>query len=519
MANKVNLDAMIPRADFAAADEEYALDLFQSFPIGNLEATSPVRGLLRKPDFQRETNHWSPGQLVSFISSFLDNELIPSLILWKSAKHIFVIDGGHRLSALRAWMEDDYGDGPISRAFYGGEISKQQRAIGIKTRTLIERSVGKFASLSKIVRGEGSGDQLQTHRANRLFTRGLQLQWVQGSAAVAESSFFKINSQGTPLDDTEEMLLRNRKKPFSVGARAIVRAGSGHKYWSYFPADQQKIIEARAHEIYELLFEPEIEEPIRTLDLPLGGSVSPVDALALLIEFLLVCDAAQQGPPRQTSDYKEDIDGTATAAILSNAVEIANRITGNSPGSLGLHPAVYFYNEKGKHSRFLFLGVASLITQRLRHGDGLFFRKFSLARRKIEDFMIDNKSLIGILLQNLAKSSRVPKMREMLKFLVDQYSLRADVKVEEVLTFLGAKSRVFDITTSNPGARFSDDTKAAIFIRQTIASAPRCPICHGLLYAGKSASFDHVRPRREGGSDAAENGQMTHPYCNTGLKS
>jgi hypothetical protein len=28
--------------------------------------------------------------------------------------YIFVIDGGHRLSALRAWMEDDYGDGTIS---------------------------------------------------------------------------------------------------------------------------------------------------------------------------------------------------------------------------------------------------------------------------------------------------------------------------------------------------------------------------------------------------------------------
>ena len=509
---------MIPRADFAASDEEYALDLFQSFPIGNLETSSPVRSLLRKPDFQRETNHWTPEQLVSFISSFLDNELIPSLILWKSAKHIFIIDGGHRLSALRAWMEDDYGDGPISRAFYNGEISKQQRTIGVKTRGLVERKVGKFATLSKIVRGEGSGEQLQAQRASRLFTRALQLQWVQGSAEVAESSFFKINSQGTPLDDTEEMLLRNRKKPFSVGARAIVRAGSGHKYWSSFATEQQRTIEERAHEIYDLLFEPEMEEPIRTLDLPLGGSVSPVDALALLIEFLLVCDATQQGPPRQIGDYKDDNDGTSTANILSNTVEIAKRITGTSPGSLGLHPAVYFYNEKGKHSRFLFLGVASLITQRLRCGDSAFFRKFSIARRKIEDFLIANKSLIGILLQNLAKASRVPKMRDMLKFLVEQYSAGVDVKVEDVLTFLGAKSRVFDITTSNTGAQFSSDTKAAIFIRQAITSAPRCPICSGLLFARKSVSFDHIKPRREGGSDSPENGQMTHPYCNSAIK-
>lgn len=117
MATRVNLDAMIQRADFASEEGEYTLDLFQNFNISNLEAGSPVRGLLRKPDFQRETNHWSPSQVATFIASFLDNELIPSLILWKSSSYIFVIDGGHRLSALRAWIEDDFGDGHISQAF------------------------------------------------------------------------------------------------------------------------------------------------------------------------------------------------------------------------------------------------------------------------------------------------------------------------------------------------------------------------------------------------------------------
>ena len=61
---------------------------------------------------------------MTFVASFLDNEVIPSLILWKAPAYMFVIDGGHRLSALRAWMEDDYGDKAISLAFYGGEISE-----------------------------------------------------------------------------------------------------------------------------------------------------------------------------------------------------------------------------------------------------------------------------------------------------------------------------------------------------------------------------------------------------------
>ncbi|MBS0528569.1 MAG: DUF262 domain-containing protein, partial [Proteobacteria bacterium] len=105
MAKRVTLDAMIPRADFAFREgEEFALDLFTGFPVDHLKSSSAILKLLRKPDFQRETNHWTPDQICTFVASFLDNEVIPSLILWKSENFIFVIDGGHRLSALRAWM-------------------------------------------------------------------------------------------------------------------------------------------------------------------------------------------------------------------------------------------------------------------------------------------------------------------------------------------------------------------------------------------------------------------------------
>src|SRR5438309_10445166 len=104
MARRVDLDAMIPREDFAVEEETYALDLIKHLPITHLANDSHVLKLLRKPDFQRETNHWSPDQVVSLLESFFDSEVIPSLILWKAPRYIFVIDGGHRLSALRAWM-------------------------------------------------------------------------------------------------------------------------------------------------------------------------------------------------------------------------------------------------------------------------------------------------------------------------------------------------------------------------------------------------------------------------------
>lgn len=194
MPARVTLDAMIPREDFALEGEEFVLDLFPGLPIANLSNDFPILKLLRKPDFQRETNHWSPEQIATFVASFLDNEVIPSLILWKSPSFVFVIDGGHRLSALRAWMEDDYGDRTISQRFYNGEISDVQKRVAKRARALIEAKVGRFTTLQGFV-GSKLGTDEQRRRANMLFTRAISVQWIQGSAALAETSFFKINSQ------------------------------------------------------------------------------------------------------------------------------------------------------------------------------------------------------------------------------------------------------------------------------------------------------------------------------------
>jgi hypothetical protein len=267
MAQRVNLDAMIRREDFGVTGEEYTLDLFKDFPIANLEQGNPIFRLLRKPDFQRETNHWSPEQIATFIESFVDNEVIPGLILWKAPNLIFVLDGGHRLSAVRAWMENDYGDGPITAAFYKGEISNDQKKAAKRARTLIESRVGRYQTLRQLVGSQDNTQQKTVQRATRAFTRSLSLQWVQGSASVAESSFFKINSQGTPLDSTETTLIKQRRKPIGISARAILRAGTGNKYWAIFPPERQLQLEDLAKEFFELLFEPEADIPIKTLDL------------------------------------------------------------------------------------------------------------------------------------------------------------------------------------------------------------------------------------------------------------
>jgi hypothetical protein len=517
MAKRVNLDAMIPRADLAIiGDDDVTLDLFQGLPINNLQRGSPIQVMLRKPDFQRETNHWTAIQIATFIASFLDNELIPSLILWNSKTHIFVIDGGHRLSALRAWIEDDYGDGPISNSFYKGEISEEQKKIAKRARVLIEKTVGRYSNLASIIENNAPGDEIATRRARNLFKRAMNLQWVQGSASVAESSFFKINNQGTPLDDTEEMLLRNRRKSISIAARSIIRSGTGHKYWSTFSEDKQRRVEALARDLFDFLFEPEVDHPLKTLDLPLGGSASPVDALSLLIETLIAVDRGNES--KTISGYPEDDDGSKTISVLESAARVLRRITGNGSGSLGLHPAVYFYNERGKHSRFLFLGTIHLVADRLSNNDSGFFKKFAKARKRLEKFLIEHKSTLGLLLQNMSRGTRVRKIRDLLKFLVDEFSNEREVTIEQAIQHVGARGRILDITGSTTGTSFSDDTKSSIFIAQAIHTALECPICGGLIDPTKSVSYDHKTRVRDGGKGGQDNAQLAHPYCNDAVK-
>src|SRR3546814_16913803 len=70
-ANLVNLDAMITREDFAVKSSQSSphYDKQDKISIRDFTADGLLGSLLRKPDFQRETNHWTPEQVVSLLRS------------------------------------------------------------------------------------------------------------------------------------------------------------------------------------------------------------------------------------------------------------------------------------------------------------------------------------------------------------------------------------------------------------------------------------------------------------------
>src|SRR5690606_19204477 len=119
-------------------------------------------------------------QVVSLIECFINGDLIPSVILWKSSSFLFVIDGGHRLSVLKAWIEDDYGDGPTSQKYFGTSISKHQQKAADKTRKLIANSVGTYQHFKS--KAETQSDP----QVVSFLTRTLPIQWVKGNSDKAE---------------------------------------------------------------------------------------------------------------------------------------------------------------------------------------------------------------------------------------------------------------------------------------------------------------------------------------------
>jgi hypothetical protein len=400
-----------------AGDERAAVDTIEKIGLRDLTQGSLLLPILRKPDFQRETNHWSPNQVASLIECFVSGDLIPSVILWKSPLYLFVIDGGHRLSVLRAWIEDDYGDGPISQQFFGYEISREQKRIAKKTRQMVEDCVGKYAQVNTQLQQPDLPDETR-RRLTGVASRALHIQWVSGNAEKAEASFFKINTEGTPLDDVEELLLRNRRRPIAIGARAVIRAGKGHRYWSAFPVEIAQRIESTADQLHQTLFEPEVKRPIKTLDLPLGGSKGVRTALQVLIDFMLIANRDQQGRPNKLEDQEVDERGEATLQALTKAYRLAGWITGNTNGSLGLHPAVYFYGPTGVHSGPMFMGTVALIGRKLANNDGQFFKKFTQVRAKLEGTLVRQKDLIATILQRLPSARRTRAYASILDGLV-----------------------------------------------------------------------------------------------------
>lgn len=260
MAKTLNMDAMISRADFSADKTNSGANRITQIKVSDLKEDNLLRTLLKKPDFQRETRDWSVSQVISFLESIIEKHFIPAVILWQNdANDIFVIDGAHRLSALMAWINDDYGDGSISLDFYGNHIPEEIVEYAQTARKEIKKCIGSYSEYVDAVKNPQKYDESFVKKARGLELFSFVIQWIDGDVSVAEQSFLNINQKAVPISPVEMMILKARNKPLGIATRAIAYSGNGYKYWKHFPVEKQEEIESIANGINNILFLPKTD--------------------------------------------------------------------------------------------------------------------------------------------------------------------------------------------------------------------------------------------------------------------
>ncbi len=513
---KVNLDALIPREDFEAEEVPNPGKKKETISIEDLKSDSFFLSAMRKPDFQRETNEWDADRIVQFIESFINGELIPAIILWRSASgFLFAIDGSHRLSSLIAWINNDYGDGNISKQFYDGVISEDQKEIAEKTRSAVRKRIGTYEDYKLALTRPDKVPSEIKQKAKNLAAMAIQLQWVEGDVAKAETSFFKINQEAAPIDSTELKLLKSRKKPNSIAARAIIRSGTGHKYWSQFSPEKQVEIQKLATEINNILFSPKLETPIKTLDIPIGGKLYSSQTLPLILEFVNIANNIGNDLKDKLND---DQDGRETIKMLYNAREVAQRLNSMHPSSLGLHPIVYFYSQEGRHKVASFFATVSFVMELVQKNK---INEYIKVRESFEHILLE----YDLLVQQISRKYR--SAEQSYPYIMDYFFkvmnlLNSGLPDDKIIIEI-VNSNDFNYLTidlSNPAATsqsFNSGRKSAVYIREGIANANRCKICNGYIHKN-SLTIDHIKRKADGGLGTTDNGQIAHPYCNTTYK-
>lgn len=507
--NLVNLDALIPRSDLFGDDPPVILSN-RSIRISDLEECA-FYDQFRKPDFQRETANWTPQQVTSLVKTFAESDIIPSVIFWQNGPHIFVIDGAHRLSALIAWVRDDYGSGKLSRDIFKDAIPTHQLEMHRQTQALIKDQVGTYADLKAGVGIFG--------------LKELSAQWIEKSTALqAGEAFIRINQAGTPIDHLEVRILRAPRAALSVATRAITRGGSGHAYWRHFKSNDAKLASPEiGKQVYELLFRPTLTMPIKTTNIPLAGLeygshvVRLAFDLVVLTNDLKIPDSTRRVTQKDT--LPPDDVGDETVRFLGRTKRAIQRVLSDDPSSFGLHPALYFYSGGGAFQPASLLNMIAWLRE-LEKRNAL--DKFRKARGRFEAVLINHPVIVKPATHKLGTGGRTrPKM---LKLFDDLLELVADQKADPEaawvsLTALHRHLMPDEIEDAEegekgrPGGRFSAKTKSAVTL-DDLSGVPRCPLCGGLLHPNAMV-LDHAEERSRGGSSAKVNARYVHPVCNS----
>jgi hypothetical protein len=543
--SQVNLDALIKRDDlFKINDDDNDSQEIPQFKELRIDSDlNPKKAwffnTLKKPDFQRETSEWKPDRIAGLIKSFINDDIIPSIILWNWKGDNFIIDGGHRVAAIIGWILDDFGDGTISKNFFGEEnITKEQKRLANKTRELLKDPKNNIGSFADIEFDFNNPDKVPSDRHIRakriLINRSLQVQWIKAKTSKdAEQSFFRINGEATPINETEAIILKSREKPNAIASRAIIHAGNAHKYWGKFIGKEVEI-EKIATDINTLLFDPELDPKV--IHFPIAGNEYSTHSLELVFGIVNMINGLDDVNFKRKELLKKNAEdiipakdetGEDTLKYLNKIERVISIISGKDAISLGLSPVIYFYSYRGRFQITSFFAIVHLIIKwdEERHANpkSVVFQKFSSVRGEFEDFLLENKNFITQATLNIGSGIKSYKrLADLFSFIINKLIEKKHSKdileaIQTIPEFGFVK--IFEAENKyneerNPsGAKPPKETAVAVVINTFLSARILCPICKGHA-TFDSYNLDHILEIKNGGKGIESNLQVTHYYCN-----
>lgn len=506
-----------------------------------------------KPDFQRATCAWEPEACVKFLKSVLRHRIIPSIILWRSSETglVYVLDGAHRLSVLRAWMIDDWGD--RAGDFYAKNENYQEILVAAReVRKAVAEGVGAFRDFvdarkewDTIALAGGAPKQSMTparaeqaafHLDAFASNRTLHAQWEEGDYKAAEESFLAINRQGAPLDAVESTLIEFRNSSMARVIMSIASAGSSGHYWPEWPSSQPLSdslkttllgFNERCANIHRTLFVPPFDSTVKDINVPFIVAPGHFRLQQHLIELLpLLSEGAPVGADRLVDIFGRDSNDSihetivnADALLLTIETKLEHLGgSGNGSRSLALVPLIYWYNRKGSFVRALMYGWMHWI---LSGNDAEIQERkiaFSAVRGELEDALIlykdefsDIQHRVGAGFKSLSKLTAFihELVQSLLKIKTSDDSTR-DKRLGELF---GLKSPV-NAGKSAKSRSFTPKSRSQINVRSLLGASVRCEICGGVVDLKQGVQYDHKEMYSAGGNSDPENGRATHPFCN-----
>lgn len=401
--------------------------------------------------------------------------------------------------------------------FMGIIYRDEQRKAAEKTRQLVNQKIGSFKEIEAISRNRISTENdLKNDIAKNLGALAIQLQWVDGNAAKAEDSFLKINQSATKISEAELELIKNREHSYAIAARAIVRAGKGYKYWSAYSITEQEHIVELSKKIHQLMFGIGNINMDDINSLPIGGPLNSSLTLDVVTQTVRICNGLDRKTKTNVGDANEVI------TYLRNTLRILQYINSKEKFSLGVHPFVYFYSGIGKHKIGSYYGF-------------LMFAKELIEKKKIDNFIQVRSRFESViyqynfLVQQIIRKDRQSKRAYvsikdyyvlLMEIILENPTYSNEAIVEEIKKndkFKYLQTEIVDNETVAVKSNFSRGKKQQIKMETFVESLPRCPICGGYI-CSNSVSVDHIQRKQDGGTNAVENGQITHLYCNTTYK-